>query len=200
MTHSALAMTTSALGRIFLWTFPGTPAFRLFPRISWTRKPGKRFFRTHLIQETGGLKIAIFSLLSPYFFSGESDPRTRGIVFREPLEEAETILSKIRPEADLVVLLSHLGYTADIDLAEALPGIDVIRRRPLRPFSVLPDANQGHHHCPGRVQGAPRRENSIFSSPRTGPRALTQASRQPFLSPLQTRSITRSRKWSGITR
>jgi 2',3'-cyclic-nucleotide 2'-phosphodiesterase (5'-nucleotidase family) len=72
------------------------------------------------------LKIGIFSLLPPNFFSNESDSRTKGIALRDPLEVAKSILSKIRPQADLVVLLSHLGYISDIELAEILPGIDVI--------------------------------------------------------------------------
>jgi len=100
-----------------------------FPFISSNlvdQETGQALFRTHIIRETGGLRIGIFSLLSPYFFSDESDSRIRGIVFREPLEEARNILGKIRQETDLVVLLSHLGYTADIELAETLPGIDVI--------------------------------------------------------------------------
>jgi len=89
----------------------------------------------------------------PNFFSAESDPRIRGISLRPPLEEAKHIIGKLRPEADLVVLLSHLGYTADIELAETLPGIDVIVGGHSG-RSLLPDADQGHDHCPGGIQGA----------------------------------------------
>jgi 2',3'-cyclic-nucleotide 2'-phosphodiesterase (5'-nucleotidase family) len=115
-----------SLGKDFLVDLSKNAGFPFISSNLMDKETGEALFKTHVIKETWGLRIGIFSLLSPYFFSGESDPRTRGIVFREPLEEAKTILSKIRPEADLVVLLSHLGYTADIDLAETLPGIDVI--------------------------------------------------------------------------
>jgi 2',3'-cyclic-nucleotide 2'-phosphodiesterase (5'-nucleotidase family) len=87
---------------------------------------GQAIFRTEVIKEAGGLRVAIFSLLSPNFFSDALDSRTKGIALSEPLEEARNVLSRIRPRADVVVLLSHLGYTADIELAETLPGIDVI--------------------------------------------------------------------------
>ena len=100
-----------------------------FPFISSNlvdKETGEPLFNAHVIKEAGGLKIGIFSLISPYFVSGESDPRARGIEFREPVEEAKRILEIIRPETDLVVLLSHLGFTADIELAETVPGIDVI--------------------------------------------------------------------------
>jgi 2',3'-cyclic-nucleotide 2'-phosphodiesterase (5'-nucleotidase family) len=115
-----------SLGKDFLLDLSKNAGFPFISSNLMDKETGEALFKTHVIKEAWGLRIGIFSLLSPYFFSGESDPRTRGIVFREPLEEAKTILSKIRPEADLVVLLSHLGYTADIDLAETLPGIDVI--------------------------------------------------------------------------
>jgi 2',3'-cyclic-nucleotide 2'-phosphodiesterase (5'-nucleotidase family) len=114
------------LGKDFLVDLSKNAGFPFISSNLMDKETGKPLFKTHAIKETGGLRIGIFSLLSPYFFSGESDPRTRGIVFREPIEEAKSILEKIRPETDLVVLLSHLGYAADLELAGAVPGIDVI--------------------------------------------------------------------------
>lgn len=114
------------LGKGFLVDLSKNAGFPFISSNLMDKETGKPLFKTHVIKETGGLRIGIFSLLSPYFFSGESDPRTRGIVFREPIEEAKSILGKIRPETDLVVLLSHLGYAADLELAGAVPGIDVI--------------------------------------------------------------------------
>jgi 2',3'-cyclic-nucleotide 2'-phosphodiesterase (5'-nucleotidase family) len=115
-----------SLGKDFLVDLSKNAGFPFISSNLMDQETGEALFRTHVIKETGGLRIGIFSLVSPYFFSGESDSRIRGILFRPPLEEAKSILGKIRPETDLIVLLSHLGYTADIELAETVPGIDVI--------------------------------------------------------------------------
>jgi 2',3'-cyclic-nucleotide 2'-phosphodiesterase (5'-nucleotidase family) len=115
-----------SLGKDFLVDLSRKAKFPFISSNLVDRETGQVLFQTHVIKETGGLRIGIFSLLSPNFFSAESDPRIRGISLRPPLEEAKHIIGKLRPEADLVVLLSHLGYTADIELAETLPGIDVI--------------------------------------------------------------------------
>ena len=114
------------LGKDFLVDLSKNAGFPFISSNLMDKETGKPLFKTHVTKETGGLRIGIFSLLSPYFFSGESDPRTRGIVFRDPLEEAKRIINTIRLQADLIVLLSHLGYAADLELAEAVPGIDVI--------------------------------------------------------------------------
>jgi 2',3'-cyclic-nucleotide 2'-phosphodiesterase (5'-nucleotidase family) len=114
------------LGKDFLADLSKNASFPFISSNLMDKETGEPLFNAHVIKEAGGLRIGIFSLVSPYFFSGDSDPRTRGIAFREPLEEAKSILGKIRPKTDLVVLLSHLGYTADIELAETVPGIDVI--------------------------------------------------------------------------
>jgi 2',3'-cyclic-nucleotide 2'-phosphodiesterase (5'-nucleotidase family) len=115
-----------AFGKDFLVNLSKNAIFPFVSSNLLDKETGEALFQTHVIKETGGLKIGIFSLLSPYFFSRESDSRTRGIVLREPLEEAKRLVRRIRPETDLVVLLSHLGYMADIELAEAVPGIDLI--------------------------------------------------------------------------
>jgi 2',3'-cyclic-nucleotide 2'-phosphodiesterase (5'-nucleotidase family) len=115
-----------SLGKDFLVDLSKKAAFPFISSNLVDQETGQALFPAYVILETGGLRIGIFSLLSPNFFSNESDSRIRGIALREPLEEARSILNQIRPQADLVVLLSHLGYTADIELAEILPGIDVI--------------------------------------------------------------------------
>ena len=115
-----------SLGKDFLVDLSRSASFPFISSNLVDQESGQALFQTYVIKDTGGLRIGIFSLLSPNFFSAESDPRIRGISLRPPLEEAKHIIGKLRPEADLVVLLSHLGYTADIELAETLPGIDVI--------------------------------------------------------------------------
>jgi 5'-nucleotidase / UDP-sugar diphosphatase len=114
------------LGKDFLLGLSKTASFPFLSSNLLDKETGEAIFQKYVVKQKGGLRIGIFSLLSPYFFSNESDSRIRGITFREPLEEAKSIVSKIRPQADLVVLLSHLGYTTDIELAETVPGIDVI--------------------------------------------------------------------------
>jgi 2',3'-cyclic-nucleotide 2'-phosphodiesterase (5'-nucleotidase family) len=114
------------LGKDFLVDLSKTASFSFVSSNLMDEETGQALFQTHVIKETGGLRIGIFSLLSPYLFSNESDSRIRGLTVREPLEEAKSILKKLRPETDLVVLLSHLGYAPDIELAETVPGIDVI--------------------------------------------------------------------------
>ena len=98
------------LGKDFLADLSKNASFPFISSNLVDKETGEPLFNAHVIKEAGGLRIGIFSLVSPYFFSGESDPRTRGIAFREPLEETKSILGKIRPKTDLVVLLSHLGY------------------------------------------------------------------------------------------
>jgi 2',3'-cyclic-nucleotide 2'-phosphodiesterase (5'-nucleotidase family) len=115
-----------SLGEAFLVDLSRRASFPFISSNLMDKKTGEALFRTHVIKETAGLRIAIFSLLSPHFFSAESDTRARGITLREPIEEARNMIKRISSKADLVILLSHLGYAADIELAETVEGIDVI--------------------------------------------------------------------------
>lgn len=87
---------------------------------------GKPLFAPSLIKERGGLKIGIFSLLSPAFFDGSSDPRLKGLILQSPFETAERMVRQLRKKTDVIVLLSHLGLAKDIELAQSISGIDVI--------------------------------------------------------------------------
>jgi 2',3'-cyclic-nucleotide 2'-phosphodiesterase (5'-nucleotidase family) len=87
---------------------------------------GKALFQSSLIKEINGLRIGIFSLLSPDFIPSLSDPRRKGLTFRSPIEIAQAMVKELKPRTDLIILLSHLGYAKDIELAQNLQGIHII--------------------------------------------------------------------------
>ena len=87
---------------------------------------GKPLFQRHIIKEVNGLKIGIFSLLSPEAFLVLSDPRRKGLIFGDPFETAQDMVKELEPQTDLIILLSHLGYHKDVELAQKILGIHII--------------------------------------------------------------------------
>jgi 2',3'-cyclic-nucleotide 2'-phosphodiesterase (5'-nucleotidase family) len=87
---------------------------------------GKILFQSSLIKEINGLRIGIFSLLSPDFFTSPSDPRGKGLNIRSPIETARAIVKELKPKTDLIIVLSHLGYGKDMELAQTVQGINII--------------------------------------------------------------------------
>jgi 2',3'-cyclic-nucleotide 2'-phosphodiesterase (5'-nucleotidase family) len=57
---------------------------------------------------------------------GQTDPRKKGVHLRPPLETAQALVKELEPKSDLILLLSHLGYPKDMDLAKTLSGIHII--------------------------------------------------------------------------
>jgi len=87
---------------------------------------GKPLFERYLIRKVKGLRIGIFSLLSQDVFLGPSDPRKKGLIIRDPVETAQEMVRELGPQTDLIILLSHLSYHKDMELAQKIPGIPVI--------------------------------------------------------------------------
>jgi 2',3'-cyclic-nucleotide 2'-phosphodiesterase (5'-nucleotidase family) len=79
--------------------------------------------RPYVIRQAGPLKVAILGLCTVY----SDRPEVAGIkVEAGGLETAAKFVPELRKNADVVVVLSHLGYLADITLARKVAGIDVI--------------------------------------------------------------------------
>jgi len=87
---------------------------------------GKILFQSFLIKEINGLRVGIFGLLSPDFFTVSSDPRRKGLNIRSPVETAQAMVKDLKPKTDFIILLSHLGYAKDIELAQTVEGINII--------------------------------------------------------------------------
>jgi 2',3'-cyclic-nucleotide 2'-phosphodiesterase (5'-nucleotidase family) len=100
-----------------------------FPFLSsnlYDEATGKTLFQSSLIKEIHGLRVGMFSLLSRDFFNNPSDPRKRGLNIRPPVETAKAMVKELKPKTDLIFLLSHLGYAKDMELAQTVPGINII--------------------------------------------------------------------------
>ncbi|KAA6187704.1 bifunctional metallophosphatase/5'-nucleotidase [Thiohalocapsa marina] len=79
-----------------------------------------------LLQPAPGLRVALLGLVTQELTSTTHPRHTRGIQALDPIHTARHWVSRLRPEADLLVVLSHLGVDGDRALARAVPGIDVI--------------------------------------------------------------------------
>ncbi|MGB9630261.1 MAG: hypothetical protein ACPL6D_16525 [Thermodesulfobacteriota bacterium] len=88
-----------------------------------TKKP---IFQPYLMKERNGLKIGIFSLISPECFSGPTDPRLKGMVIQNPTKVGREMIKELQTKADLIVLLSHLGYSKDVEFAQANSDVRLI--------------------------------------------------------------------------
>ncbi len=88
------------------------------------KKSGKPAFKQSVVLKKGGLKVGVFALVGPKItLPGKT---ADSLVIEDPIESAQTMVAQLRKQADVVVLLAHLGRTEGEDLAAQVPGIDVV--------------------------------------------------------------------------
>jgi len=99
-----------------------------FPLSPYPEKAGQRVLPSHVIKQVGDVKVGIIGLtaergpqaVSPFIMDG---------FYLSPGEEelAEAIpLLRNKNNVDLIILISERGLAANLDIAERIPGIDII--------------------------------------------------------------------------
>ncbi len=87
-------------------------------------------FPPYLIRKVDGIRLAFFGLLSSQLDPENSEPIRKALggntSIKDTVECAREIVAKLKGQADLIVLLSDLGYVQDRELAKAVPGIHFI--------------------------------------------------------------------------
>lgn len=114
------------LGKDFLIELSKRAGFPFLSSNLMDAESKKAVFQSYCIKEVNGIRIGIFSLISPDIFSGPQDPRLKGLIIQNPVETAQRIVKKLKSNADLVILLSHLSYPKDMEMAQTVPGIHMI--------------------------------------------------------------------------
>lgn len=118
-------------------------------------RDGKRVFTPYAIDVVGGVRVAIFGLASPET-SYKSDPKgLDGVVFTNPVTEAQAIAYELAGKYDVLICLSHVGIDASsdpvsTDIAKAVPHIDVIL--------------DGHSHSSLKAEMELNKTNTLIAS------------------------------------
>jgi 2',3'-cyclic-nucleotide 2'-phosphodiesterase (5'-nucleotidase family) len=79
---------------------------------------GEMVATSYLLHQFDGHTVAIVGL--------SEDSGTRDIAVRDPLVTAREIVAQLSTQADVIILLSHAGPLVDQQIAEAVPGIDLV--------------------------------------------------------------------------
>ena len=93
---------------------------------------GVRLFKSHIIKEIGGMKVLFIGLLTEEVLHSTKQDRIIGsfVDINEAADEVGKICNAYKTEdIDFTVLLTHIGFEADIDLAKVLDprwGVDII--------------------------------------------------------------------------
>ncbi len=89
-----------------------------------TKKP---VFQPYFIKEIGGLKIGLIGIASNIVDKTMPPSYSEGIYFTLGKDELPPIIDLLRidEKSDLIVLVSHLGFTQDMKLLSEVQGIDV---------------------------------------------------------------------------
>ena len=78
----------------------------------------------YLVKEFDEFTVGILGLASSDYFNKESLIK-EGLAIIDPEETLKKILSEIQEKVDIVILLSHLGFTATKEMVQKIDGIDV---------------------------------------------------------------------------
>lgn len=81
----------------------------------------------YIIKSVGDVTVGITGI-TPAIFFDQSQVNTDGITISDPLAELRDVLAEIRQQADVVILMSHLGYEGTTGFLQmnALPDVDVV--------------------------------------------------------------------------
>lgn len=91
------------------------------------KSTGKPHLRSSIIvQKADGLRVAVLGLTDPEIRESTLKQHIEGLDILDPITIAQAAIPRLRAEADIVVVLTHLSTDDCYRLAMSVPGIDVI--------------------------------------------------------------------------
>ncbi|MDY7039620.1 MAG: hypothetical protein SVX38_02010 [Chloroflexota bacterium] len=126
--YDAMALGAGDL-RLGLEVFQARSTETQFPILSanvLTSGSEQPFVTPYVIEEMGGYRIAIVGLTDIENIETILGEDAQQLKMLPALEVAQSTVTGLRSQADLVIVLSHLGTQLNRQLADTVPGIDVI--------------------------------------------------------------------------
>ncbi|MEN6508796.1 MAG: bifunctional UDP-sugar hydrolase/5'-nucleotidase, partial [Smithella sp.] len=82
--------------------------------------------KPYIIKNLDGLSIAVIGIVTGDTPTTTHPKNVSGLQFSSPVDTVEKYVRELRAKNDIIVVLSHIGFSADMDLAKKVEGIDVI--------------------------------------------------------------------------
>lgn len=82
--------------------------------------------KPYVIKEVNGIRIALIGVTTEDTPLSTHPRNASGLKFLPPADTVSTYVGELKNKADVILVLSHIGYQADRALAEQVKGIDVI--------------------------------------------------------------------------
>lgn len=89
-------------------------------------KSGERPLAGHIVIEAQGLRVGVFGVSVPMVTELMAARAASAYLWDPPIQVAAQYVEMLRPNVDVLIGLTHIGHRADINLAETVPGIDVL--------------------------------------------------------------------------
>ncbi|MBI5632535.1 MAG: 5'-nucleotidase C-terminal domain-containing protein [Nitrospirae bacterium] len=87
---------------------------------------GMEGLKPYMLKEINGITIAVIGVVTEETPLTTHPRNVTGLKFIAPEEALNRYVRELRPRADVIIVLSHLGHNVDRQLAEKVSGIDVI--------------------------------------------------------------------------
>uniref|UniRef100_A0A7C5EV89 Bifunctional metallophosphatase/5'-nucleotidase n=1 Tax=Desulfobacca acetoxidans TaxID=60893 RepID=A0A7C5EV89_9BACT len=87
---------------------------------------GVKGLQAFVVKSVGGLRVALIGVVTSDVPVTTHPRNVMGLTFVSPEEAVRALVGKLRPQVDLVIVISHQGYAQDRELAARVPGLDVI--------------------------------------------------------------------------
>jgi 2',3'-cyclic-nucleotide 2'-phosphodiesterase (5'-nucleotidase family) len=97
-----------------------------FPVLGANVRGMGNFLQPYVIREIEGIRIALIGIITEDTPVTTNPKNVAGLTFASPGATLPALISKIQKEADVIIVLSHIGFNADRQLASAVSDIDVI--------------------------------------------------------------------------
>lgn len=150
-------------------------------RLEWSTFPwlsanvyqgGRRMFEPYRIFRLGKVRVAVLGLTTDDTMKTMSRERFPGVEVRTPAAEAAKLVPRLRRKADVVIAATHMGHyvdgrhgvsaPGDVELARAVPGIDlIVGGHSQNPVCMLDAMRRNDDYQPGEPC-APDRQNGTW--------------------------------------
>lgn len=87
---------------------------------------GFPLLKPYVIKEVGGLKVAIIGVITEETPQATHPRNVIGLTFTSAEKTVAKYVEQLRSKVNVIIVLSHLGYNADLALAQNVKGIDLI--------------------------------------------------------------------------